>query len=350
MSVSRIISGVTKLSLVTLSLANVALADGVEDFSHQFNQQRFYNYPQSARTLGMGSSSAVTSAGAYSVLSNPAGMGFQKDADVTVGYAYDQLSGKDASNYSNIEQERDSGYALASLPIMPYTDAPPAWGNFGFGWSGYDGDVNDADDTTTDGYGLHFAYAKAVSDSLSLGYGISVLNDNVDSVVGKYENNDAIKHTVGAQYKMSDSTMLGLSTFYGTGEGEYDGAKTDLDSWGVEAGISEKMSDSLTLAFSTDYVSYEDDVINTNAWGFKVGAEQVLTDSLVGRLGYRYQSNVSGGFGDTDSDTAKFNAVSFGLGAELGLVNLDYGAEYRSIGQGDWSHLVSATVPFSLCQ
>lgn len=343
------------LSLFTLGLALCAapaFADGQEDYYHQFNQQRFFNYPQTARTLGMGGSSSVTHSGAYSTMGNPAGLGMMKDAEVAMGYGYSQLTGKDSADYGDIEQESHSGYAMGAFPIMPYSDALPAWGNIGLGWSGDRSDTDDVANTDTDGARLHFAYSKAVNDNFSLGYAISVGKDKVDSDTRNYEMDNAIRHNVGAMWKASEATDFGMNVFYGDGDDDLErDLSVDRDSWGIEAGIAHDISDATTLAFSTDYVTYNSDPgIDTNGWGIKTGVEHMFNESLTGRAGYRYQANTDGGFGDSDSDTAKYNAVSLGIGTALGMVNLDYGAEYRATGEGDWSHLVSATVPFSICK
>ena len=53
---------------------------------------------------------------------------------------------------------------------------------------------------------------------------------------------------------------------------------------------------------------------------------------------------------DDITGTAKYNAVSFGAGVKVVGVNGDYAADYRSAGDGDWSLMITASVPFSLCK
>ncbi len=339
------------VGLASVTTLTPAFADGVEDYYHQQNQQRFFNYPQSARTLGAAGSSAVTSSGSFATVANPAGLGWMRDAEVSGTYGYEQLTGNSSSDYSDIESETNSGDVLAAFPIMPYSNATPAGGNIGFGWSGYNGDVNSSTDNT-DGYRLHLAYAKAISDETSLGYSISYHNDEIKDSIWDSEEDDGVKQTVGAQFKTGDTTTVGVSTFYGFGTAEGNDGNEDADrsSWGAELGLAEQLAETTLLTTSVDYANYNTDNGNpdTYGWGFKVGIEEALTDWLKARAGYRYQANMDGIF-DHDAN-AKYNAVAFGLGVKLAeSLFVDYGAEYRHVGDGDWSHLISATVPFSIC-
>lgn len=155
-----------------------AMADGRTDHDHQFSQQRYFDLPQNAESFGMAGTTVTTLSDSSSVLGNPAGLGFMKDADVSATYAYNQLTGNDLNTYQDIEQTGHSGHAVtAALPIGPTLDGTPH-GNIGFGWSGYRGDANDAADTDTDGYRLHLSYGNDISSNLSLGYGVSYLHDN----------------------------------------------------------------------------------------------------------------------------------------------------------------------------
>ena len=336
--------------------ANV-YADGVEDFYYQLNQSRFFDLPQNARTLAMAGSSVATSMDSSSVVGNPAGLGFMKDAEVSGTYFYQQTTGNDIIDYSDVEQRGDGGNVLAAFPIVPYKDALPEYGNIGFGWTGFRGYGDDSADADQNAWRLHLAYAKAINDSFSLGYNFSYMYDrNTVDGLPTAKMNDGIRQAIGAQYKLSADTTFGLSTSYGFGSEKlpngltFDGSSRDrIRSWAMEGGVAQKALAGLWTA-SIGYTGYWQHIgEDANAWSFRLGAEYpVWSDWLKLRAGYRYQANM--GYKIGDDENAKYNAVSFGAGVNvMKWFDLDYAAEYRAVGDGDWSHYVTLVVPFSLC-
>lgn len=356
----KLIAGVCSVGLL---FAGTAFADGREDYYTQLNQQQYFNMPENARTVGMAGSSVVTSSDSSSTIGNPAGLGFMKDADVSVSYYRDQMSGNEDGSFSDILQETDGGHALAAFPIVPHLDGTPKYGTIGFGWSGGKGDTDDSLDTEARNWGLHLGYGKDISDKLSLGYGVGYIQKkftvDTNSVSAAAKMDDGVLQTVGAQYKLSDKTTLGFDTFYGFGSYNSEVAindttaltgDEDVNSWGAEWGVAHTMG-ATTLSGSMDYTSYNSDGDDdSNAWGFKSGVEQSVTDWLKARAGVRYQANFGYDLG-FENDNAKYMGAAFGAGVKLAK-NLfaDYGAEYRHIGDGsDWLHSVTLSVPFSLC-
>ena len=336
--------------------ANV-YADGVEDYYYQINQARYFDLPQNARTFAMAGSSVATSTDSSSVLGNPAGIGFMKDAEVSGTYYYQQTTGNDVVDYSDIEQRGDAGHVLAAFPIVPYKDALPEYGNIGLGWSGFRGNANDSFDNDQHAWRLHLAYAKAINDSLSLGYSFTYQNERTNYLVTEGKMNDGIRQAIGLEYKLSQDTTLGLSTMYGFGSEKindvyplmWEKNRDRLRSWGMEGGVAQKALAGLWTA-AIGYTGYWQNVgEDANAWSFRLGTEYpVWSDWLKLRAGYRYQANL--GYAIGDEENAKYNAVSFGAGVNVNKwFNVDYAAEYRSIGAGDWSHYVTLVVPFSLC-
>jgi hypothetical protein len=55
--------------------------------------------------------------------------------------------------------------------------------------------------------------------------------------------------------------------------------------------------------------------------------------------------------------SAKYNAFSAGAGVRydfdrdsaIQAIRLDYGVEYRMVGEDDWQHLVTVSAPFDIC-
>lgn len=211
---------------LAVSFAVSAFADGAEDLAYQVNQRRFFDLPTSARVGAMAGSSAVTDISSWSTLSNPAGLGWMKDAEVSGSWTWNELNGNDLVDASDVDGTVNDGYVLGAFPIVPYKDALPEYGNIGFGWSGYTGNVSGDTltslDTDLDAWRLHLAYAKALDAAWSVGASLTYQNakqKNETNLLGqdvtlfKEKMNDGIRADIGAQYKLSDRTMFGLNTF-----------------------------------------------------------------------------------------------------------------------------------------
>jgi len=355
--------------VVSLTCVHYAVADGKQDFYIQQATRRYFNLPQNARTFGMAGSSVVTSQDSSSVIGNPAGLGFMKEAEISGTYEYEKVSGREQPSYARIDEDIDNGHALGAFPLAPNYEAYPDFGNLGLGWSGYRSDVNDSYGTETDGYRIHAAYGKALNDSWSAGYGFTYVNDQLNNDVVNYGMDNGYKHTVGVQNKVSDALTLGASVFYGSGEPTRDieagggpaiHQTLHTKSYGGETGLSYDFGSTL-LATSLDWEEYEQNATSDaggnesgRSFAARIGIEQEIFDWLVGRLGYRYQGNIYF-FGDeSESDltgTAKYNAASWGAGMWLGNhVRMDYGGEYRWVAYNDFANTVSLTVPFSICE
>lgn len=93
----------------------------------------------------------------------------------------------------------------------------------------------------------------------------------------------------------------------------------------------------------------------------RVGIEEQVEDWLAARVGYRYAANFNWEY-DRDSldqldGSAKYNAISAGAGVRydfdrdstIKAIRLDYGVEYRMVGDNDWQHLVTVAAPFDIC-
>lgn len=354
------------LAMGTLNPAS-ALGDGKVDFYQRFAHQSYFDLPTTARHYGMASASVASTSDNASILSNPAGLGFMQDAEVSGTYAQEYITGKDQVTYRDVEQDLDHGHFLAAFPIGPQLDAAPNFGNVGFGWSGFSSESDDSFNLETEGYRVHVAYAIPIGDTLSAGYSFAYLNHEQESSFAEFEVDDGYRHAIGVQFRPSDSLTIGSSAFVGWSDPKVDlidGPDVGLDqeSWGVDIGVSQQIGATM-LSLRVDWIDYEIDddsgagfSQDGDAFGVRAGVEQALSEWMQARLGYRYQGNLEYDFDNDDSlsDTAKFNAVSAGLGVQLEAVGyavrLDYAAEYRWVGDDEWSHYVTVAVPFSICR
>jgi hypothetical protein len=147
----------------------------------------------------------------------------------------------------------------------------------------------------------------------------------------------------------------------------------DQFSYGI-GGAAEYKMDSTSLGFGLDYTYYQNSgdnqTVSVSPWGgdstghamnARVGLEERLNEWFAVRGGYRYASNFDWSYDRAGlrplDGSAKFNAWSLGAGLNLGFeegdfiraLMVDYGVEYRDVGNKDWQHLVSIAAPFDLC-
>ena len=351
----RKIAGVITTS--ALLFAGSGVADGREDIGSQVSQLSYFNSPETARTIGMAGSSVATTSDSSSITGNPAGLGFMKDADVSVTYAHNEISGND-TNYQDIKADFNGGSVLGAVPIVPTLNGTPKYGSVGFGWTGFRGDANDAANTEFRNYSINGAYGKDISDQLAVGYSLAYnqnkLTDHLSSIHETAKLDDGVRQEIGVQYKMSKATTVGASTHYGFGSydlktsNDSEVGSVDIRNWGGDIGIGQTIAQTL-LTGSVDYNLYDNDTDNFSAWGFRAGLEQTLNNWLKTRLGYRYTAIIGDDLG-YGNDNSKYNAFAFGVGVKLAkYLTADYGAEYRASGSGDWLHTVTLSMPFSLC-
>jgi len=79
-----------------------------------------------------------------------------------------------------------------------------------------------------------------------------------------------------------------------------------------------------------------------DVFGVGLGVEQGITDWLCVRGGYRFHIDEYDFNSDLGSnDRITYQAVSCGAGLKWRGLNLDYGLEYRDIGDGDWMNVLS---------
>ncbi len=386
---NRLSDSVVKVALMSAFVVTVnvgtAQADGRDDLYFQQGKQRYFNQQQNARTFGMAGSSLQTSQDSSAVVSNPAGLGFMQRGDASVTYSRDTISGNENATYDRVEQKENAGQVLMAAPLGPYADDLPEYGNFGLGWSGYDGDVDDDPfNAETDGYRLTLAYAKAISATTSIGYSLAYFNDEYSNDLYDYSMTNGFRNTIGIQNKVSDTLMIGASAFWGFGKHDIDLASTgdagesDNDEFGLSLGAGIQAAEGTLISTGLDYEYYDSkgDLKSGNnpsvvyggdekahVLNARVGVEQVVTDNFKLRGGYMYGGNLSYDYEDRaelrnlDGNSAKFNGWSAGAGLSLPIgkeyyveaINVDYGVQYRPLGHNDWQHVVTVSAPFSPC-
>lgn len=382
-------TNVTRVTLFLSLCATLTINEGradekAQDFYFQEQQQRFVNPAYDARMLGMSGSTNLTTANALSTAQNPAGLGLMQGGDMSVSYAYNEVSG---NNYPEGEKAKDKqaiGQVFGATPINPQADDLPTGGNLGLGWWGRSGDwIYDRDNTDSATYQVAGAYGKAIGRETSLGYGLTYQKDNLDSDTHEYHSAETFLHTLGLQTLAAEDLTWGTTISIGHGQHDFNHL-SDLRQdqtvkqmqYGIGTGFEYKI-DQTTLALGGDYTFYSnsgDDAPSANdpdypfggdslgrVMNIRAGVEQFLNDWLAIRAGYRFVGNLKWDYDRSDlqelTGSANYNAWTAGAGVSYELakdsffqaIKLDYAAEYRDVANKDWQHMVSLSAPFDLC-
>lgn len=368
----------------TFLSSSVSFADGkANDFYYQQNQRRFVTQAQDARMFGMAGSTALTTANSLATVNNPAGLGMMKYGDVSASYGYNEISGNQFPSGARVKDKEHSGQLFGATPLGPVKDALPDYGNLGLGWVGrYNNWTNDSTNTDPETYQVAAGYGAAISEDVALGYSVTYQNDSVGGNNYSYDSTNSFLHNIGVQTTAVDGLVLGSSLTVGHGshglrpKGAGGNQTVDQLSVGLGGGATYAIDKETSVSGGLDYVHYRNsgddvNVPSTIPWGgdsransmnVRFGLEHQLNEWLALRGGYRYGSNFTWNYDRSDlsalDGSAKYNAWSVGAGLAYNLaddsfirsVRLDYGAEYRTLGNGDWQHLVTLSTPFDLCR
>ena len=367
-------------ALAIAATPTLSRADDVTDLYFQQSIERYFDYPQNARTFGMAGSSVATSTDSSSLFGNPGGLGFMKGGEVSGTYGFSRISGDEFPTDASVEQRTNAGTGIIALPLGPTNDGLPDFGNIALGWSSTSGDWHDDSfDTEMERTQVAAAYAFALSEAVTAGYSLGWTDDRFQSkAIFNYPMGDGFRHTLGVQWAASSDTRLGLSAFFGHGEhhalfGPGIEGSTKTRQFGADFGVQQQIGSTL-IALGLDYrhLSSDGDVEasipanvvggdeNGNYYDVRLGIEQPVTEWAVVRAGYRYAGLDSYRYNRVElndiNGSANYNAWTLGFGLMLPVsstyiksVNLDYGVEYRAVGDDDWQHLVTLSVPFTLC-
>jgi hypothetical protein len=372
-----------------LSFMDSSMADRkAHEFYFQQNQQRFVVQPQEARMFGMAGSTAMTSANALSTVTNPGGLGRMRYGDLSLGYSKNEITGHTFPEGASVEDSQDMGQVYGATPLGPRLNELPEYGNLGFGWFGRSGDWDNGpaqaiEDTDSDTYQLSAGYGAAVGEKASLGYSLTYLHDTFDSRDHSYDSAGSFQHNLGMQFFDDPATVWGASLIIGHGEHNLnhriDGRRNqDVDQLnvGIAGGVEHAMDD-VTLSGGVDYTYYDNSGDNSllandpesvfggdstgHAMNVRVGFEHRAAEWFAWRLGYRYAANFDWDYDrdelDDLSGSAKYNAYTAGAGLHFAMdegsfiraLNIDYGVEFRDVGDNDWQHYVTMSTPFDLC-
>lgn len=380
-STGKIAANIFALSVLAVFSANSsAQGDDTSRFYFQEVSERYFQYPQNARTFGMAGSTLQTSVNSSSILANPAGIGLMQGGEFSTTYSYNMMGGTEFPTGADIDKKESIYSGMVALPVGPLTDDLPEFGNFGIAWSGLDSKWDDDTfDTLTQRSHLVASYAYAVSPTFSLGYSFGWVEDRFQSRdIVHFPMHDGFRHTIGGVWKHDEKLMLGTSFYVGHGEhtalyGPGIEDTSDTREIGVAFG-GEYLYNEMILAAGIDFrhLSAEGDTVesipanivggneNGNIYNIRAGLENPINDWSVVRAGYRFAGLDSYKYNRPElnslNGSANYHAVSAGVGFSfpsssqyLRGVILDYGAEVRFAADNDFQHTVTLSVPFDLC-
>jgi hypothetical protein len=365
---------------ILIGSTNSQAENKISDFYFQEAMERYYNNPSTSRLLGMGGSSSLTSIDSSAIVGNPAGLGFMQRGELSGTYGHNTISGDEFPSGQGIEQTSNSGLGLLAIPLGELPDQTPKFGNLGVGWNGNFSDWNDDSfDTHAKQTKVYGSYALAVSDELSLGYNLAWNKDKLQANdIFNYPMANGFRHTLGAMYKVAPGWIVGSTLLVGHGRhhAQFEPGPTGIsktNQFGAGFGAQYQF-DATTFAANIDYshlVTHGDvdlsipanyvggdekgDVFNT-----RVGVEQMIDDSIALRAGYRFAGLASYDYSRPElsslDGSAYYNAFTLGAGLLINTdwdylpqVKVDYGVEFRAVGNDDWQHAVTISLPFNVC-
>lgn len=352
------------------------------DLYFQTSLERYFAYPENARTFGMAGSSTLTSRDSSSIYGNPAGLAAMQDGEFSASYGYNQISGDEFPTGIGVDQKGNFGSALLAVPIGPTLQGPSCYGNLGLSFNIYDTHwQDDSYDTSTERQQVSAAYAIPVSDEWNLGYSLGWTDEAYHSeMIVAYPMHEGFLHTLGADYQAAEDMRVGLQVNYGHGDhralygpGIVRTAKNRQ--LGIGVGLEYDYDATTLLAFLADYTHLETErgvelsipanVVggdeNGNIFNLRAGVEHSFNEQLRGRAGYRFAGLASYHHDRVElnplSGSAYHSAFALGLGYTFNTtghiiqqIGLDYGVEYRTAGDGDFQHLVTIVIPFEMCR
>jgi hypothetical protein len=337
---------------------------------------RYFPLPGDARSLSTSASTDMTCFGAICTFLNPAGLGRTSRYEVAGALSSERLAGKEVTSNRSIRKSEQAGYVLGAIPLGDNERGEPAYGTIALGYTRYQGDVNDEISSRPDGHTRTIAYGLALTEVLSLGYTFTFYDDQLNTDIADMHSHARFLHLFGTQYKVSNDIVFGAVFRLGIGQSDTEDYTLQSDGlskpreYSGTVGVSKTFS-ALTASCSVDYSYVEssgtlDTVSEEVVFGgseegssatFRIGAEYLFTRNITGRAGTRWYTVSDYEFKRDNVDTLDGSLSELGVSAGLGYTffdkgsyltgaTFDYGADFLTTSDGQWTHLVSVRIPF----
>lgn len=314
------------------------------------------------RSLGMGGVWATLDQKNEGVSGNPATIDDKQPLHTINGnFLFETLSENALAPNGQIMHQGDDFYQGMLGVSLP---APAELGKIGIAGSYSTSQMDNAAHSDYDSLQISAGWGMHLNDDVSLGYGISVSQDDEESDLADYEMDLGHLHRIGVLAKPFENVKFGAVGLLGFGDTDSDfvgGAQGDGDRHmlGVRLGASYQIGEALLLALDLGYTNYEHDADVTLAgfsaiadeegdcYDFGIGVEYAFTDRTIGRVGLRGQYLDYHIHNDRQLKVLEYLAPTVGLGIRLSeTFFLDIGAEIRPLDKTDCTVGVGLTAVF----
>jgi hypothetical protein len=341
-----------------------ALGTPRDSFYIQQAVERYFSLPTDAKNLSLNGSAAAVCQSSSCIFLNPAGLGGLESPELTLSLEQGKMLGDEFLSDAKIEQLENRGYAALSLPLKFDEEF---FGTISIAYSRYEGDTDDALNTSPDGHRRSIAYGLKLSDQINFGYAFHFYDDQLLSNKADLHSHSRLLHIFGLSYQLSPDLLIGGTFKLGIGQSDTEDFLVEsnglsrLRQYSGEVGAKKNWGSFIT-SISADYsyldsdgnlpVSSQQVVIGSDEHGqifnVRLGNEFPICEtgfSLQSGLRYTITSykfsredlkDLSNSFGGI--------TVAGGIGYDFGI-KLNYGVEYNTIGRGSWDHILTATIP-----
>lgn len=306
-------------------------ADGAEDFFTRHTLARYFQTPVTARSLGMGGAFAALKDGTLGVVGNPATLSSVQKKEISLTYEYENVSGELPGTFTSVDEDIHRGLILGAMPIMePFT--------IGIGFEPSYSELDDTNSRETNTFQVPFGIAYKVNDMVSVGYGISYFDDEVESNLFTTESQEAFSHRFGFIYDYSADLSLGFVGSVGHGDVDSNNVNTavssgDFSNWGIRGGVAWQAQPQLLVVGDIAYTENDSDG-STNFLGTIIPYDEGL-EVLSVQGGAEYMLN-----------------EMFDLRTGVGYTNIDYDTIDPTlsalIDDSDWVHW-SGGASYQIC-
>ena len=338
---------------ITLPSIQSGFGDSHNNYLLQHAMLRYFPLNHSIRSLGMGGVWVTLNQKNEGITGNPATLVInQRHTVISGNFSYETISGDLISpgfRFSNQTDDLFQGMLGVSLAL------PGKFGNIGFSGTISGIQTNNYINSDFDSEQISAVWGNQLNDSVSIGYGLSIFNDDEESDIVDYGMNVGHLHRIGFLAGKQDQFQFGAVGLFGFGDTDSDLAggshgSGDREMMGVRAGASCEISEVLLLALDLGYTDYEHNASVTYA-GFSanadedgncldlgVGVEYEFIDCIVGRAGFRYQHLDYNIQGDSHLKDLGYFAPTVGLSIKLSdSFSLDMGVEIRCLDETDYT-------------
>lgn len=285
------------IAVLTLSGTNV-FADGAEDFFTRHTLARYFQTQVTARSMGMGGAYAALKDGTLGVVGNPATLSSVVNKEISLTYQFEQVSGDLPGTFTSVDEDIHRGLILGTMPVMDQLTV-------GLGFEPSFSELDDTNDLETNTFQVPLGIAYQVNDMVSVGYGLTYFDDEVESNLFTTDSQEAFSHRFGFIYDHSSELSFGFVGNVGHGELDSSNVNTavssgDFSNWGIRGGVSWLANPQLLVVGDIAYSENDSDG-STNFLGtfipfdeglevFSVqgGAEYMLNELIDLRTGVGY--------------------------------------------------------------